>query len=109
MSCVEANATHTTQSSVVDFKDTAIEQQIDPELTQLEQNSSLKLEAIPIPSTNSTILSDVSTGVPRPYVPCKFRRNVFDSLHSLGHPSVRATQKLVTARYVWPDINKDVC
>ena len=50
----------------------------------------------------------MSTGVPRPYVPCKFRRNVFDSLHSLGHPSIRATQKLITERYVWPDINKDV-
>ena len=39
---------------------------------------------------------------------CNFRRNVLDSLHSLGHPSIRAAQKLVTACYVWPDVNKDV-
>ena len=108
LSRVETNAIHTTQPSAVDFKDIAIEQQTDPELSRLRQTSSLKLEAMPIPCTDSTILCDVSTGVPRPYVPCKFRRSVFDSLHSLGHPSIRATQKLVTARYVWPEINKDV-
>ena len=50
----------------------------------------------------------MSTGVPRPYVPHKFRRNVFDSLHSLGHPSIRETQKSITERYVCPDINKKV-
>jgi len=34
--------------------------------------------------------------------------SVFDSLHSLGHPIIRATHKLVTTCYVWPDVNKDV-
>ena len=43
-----------------------------------------------------------------PYVPSKFRRTVFDTLHSLAHLGVRATQKLLTTRYVWPSINKDV-
>jgi len=33
---------------------------------------------------------------------------VFDSLHGLSHPGIRATQKLITARYVWPGINTDV-
>ena len=108
LSRVETNAIHTTQTPAIDFKDIATEQQTDSELAQLRGTSSLKLEAVPIPCTDSTILCDVSTGVPRPYVPCKFRRNVFDSLHSLGHPSIRATQKLITERYVWPDINKDV-
>ena len=107
LSRVETNAIHTTQSSVVDFKDIAAEQQNDSELTELRKTS-LKLEPIPIPCTESTILCDMTTGVPRPYVPRKFRRHVFDSLHSLGHPSIRATQKLVTTRYVWPDVNKDV-
>ena len=46
--------------------------------------------------------------MPRPLVPKKFRRNVFDSLHSLSHPGIRATQKLITDRYVWPNINADV-
>ena len=50
----------------------------------------------------------MSTGTPRPYVPEPIRRVVFDTLHSLAHPGVRATQRLVTARYVWPGINADV-
>ena len=33
---------------------------------------------------------------------------VFDALHGLSHPGIRATQKLLTDRYVWPGINADV-
>ena len=33
---------------------------------------------------------------------------MFDSFHGLSHPGIRATQKLVTARFVWPGINTDV-
>ena len=32
----------------------------------------------------------------------------YDSLHSLPHPGIRATQKLITERFIWPNINKDV-
>ena len=45
---------------------------------------------------------------PRFYVPQPFCRAVFDALHYLSHPGIRATQCLVTARYVWPRINADV-
>ena len=51
----------------------------------------------------------MSTGKPRPFVPVKFQCSIFNSLHQMSHPSVRATQKLVAARYVWPGINFDVC
>lgn len=47
------------------------------------------------------------TGTPRPLVPQQYRRQVFEFLHSLSHPGIRATQKLITTRYVWPGINKD--
>ena len=30
------------------------------------------------------------------------------SLHGLSHPGIRATQKLITSRFVWPGINSDV-
>ena len=33
---------------------------------------------------------------------------VFDSLHSLAHPGVRATQQLITERFVCPGMNTDV-
>ena len=58
--------------------------------------------------SDATILCDVSTGISRPYVPVEFRRVIFDSLHCLSHPGIRATQCLITARYVWPGIKSDV-
>ena len=53
-------------------------------------------------------MCDISTGVLRPYIPQQFRHTVSDSLHSLSHPSICATQHLITSQYVWPNINKDV-
>ncbi len=59
-------------------------------------------------TADTTLLCDMSTGTPRPYVPQPFHRVVFDALHSLSHPGIRATQHLVTDRYVWPHINANV-
>ena len=92
----------------IDFDAIAIAQEDDDEIAQLKENSSLKLEQVPLPSSDKTILCDVSTGLPRPYIPPAFRRSVFDSLHNLSHPGIRATQKLCTDRFVWKSINKDV-
>ena len=93
----------------VNFQDIARAQRDDSELSLLQtSNTALKLQATPIPTCEDTIICDVSTGVPRPFIPTKFRRNIFNSLHSLSHPSIRATQRLVKARYVWPNINSDV-
>ena len=36
------------------------------------------------------------------------RRNIFDSFHNLSHLGIRATQRLITQRFVWPSINKDI-
>ena len=63
---------------------------------------------MPLPMSDSTIVCDVSTDVPRPYVPHTFRRAEFDSLHSLSHPGIQATQDSVTAQFKWPSINSDV-
>ena len=42
-------------------------------------------------------------------VPQSWRHAVFDSLHGLSHPGIRATQRLIAASYVWPQMNSDVC
>ena len=87
----------------------AAAQQSDPEISELQTStSSLQLQPLPLPTSDLTLMCDMSTGVPRPYVPQQFRQTVFDSLHSLSHPSIHATQHLITSRYVWPNINKDV-
>ena len=106
LSRIETNALH--QSSVIDFKVIAAAQQKDPDLPQLQSSTSIKLQPLPLPTSDLTLLCDMSTGVPRPYIPQQFRQAVFDSLHSLSHPSIRATQHLITSRYIWPNINKNV-
>lgn len=111
LSRIEANALHSDNSvlTTIDFNAIAAAQQQDTELQQLQSSpTSLKLQSVPVPTSNSTLVCDMSTGVPRPYVPSELRHAVFDALHSLSHPGVRATQRLITARYVWPKINSDI-
>ena len=93
----------------IDFSRMGAAQRNDPELSKLQSSStSLLLKDVALPMTDTTLICDMSTGTPHPFVPVDFRRSVFDSLHSLSHPGIRATQRLITTRYVWPDINKDV-
>ena len=96
-----------TPPPVMDFAELAAVQKDDPEIKQFQTpDSSLSLKALPISTSEGTILCDMSTG-PRPYVPSRFRRPIFNSLHSLSHPGVKATQRLITSRYVWPNIKAD--
>ena len=57
---------------------------------------------------NQLIWCDVSTGHNRPYLTAKFHGKVFSNLHSLGHPSHRATKPLIITRFVWHGMNIDI-
>jgi len=62
--------TLSSQTPVVDFKAMAAAQQEDPDIQKFRTNgSSLTLQPMPIPTSDVTILCDVSTGTPCPYVP----------------------------------------
>ncbi|KAK3792218.1 hypothetical protein RRG08_035975 [Elysia crispata] len=54
------------------------------------------------------LVCDVSTGRPRPIVPPDFRRTVFDVVHNLSHPGVKATVKMVSDKSVWHGMRKQV-
>ncbi|BHF78145.1 hypothetical protein SprV_0602125600 [Sparganum proliferum] len=73
-----------------------------------EDVSGLQLQELPLTTVNGTILCDVSTPSHRPFVPPSLRRKVFSSLHNLSHPGSRATDKLVSDRFVWPGMHKDL-
>ena len=77
----------------IDLAEIAHAQKNDTELTQLtESNSSLTLKEVPVPTADVTMVCDISTGTPRPYIPPQFRHRIFELLHSLSHPGIRATQ-----------------
>ena len=104
-------ASLSTQVAVIDLPALATAQTTDVELTTLRNEPSaspFKWQDHPVPTSDSTVVCDVSTGKPRPFVPHQFRRPIFDSLHNLSHPGISATQRLITDRYVWPNINSDV-
>ncbi|BHF62422.1 hypothetical protein SprV_0200540400 [Sparganum proliferum] len=73
-----------------------------------ESVSGLQLKDVPLTTGSGTILCDVSTPFHRPFVPDSMRRAVFQTLHGLSHPGIRASQKLLAERFVWPGMNKDV-
>ena len=105
LSRIELNALISGSPPVVDFKAMAAAQTTDQDTLSLQSSSSpLKVESMPLPMSDTTILCDTSTCVVRPIVPKDYRRVVFESLHNLSHPSIRATQRLVMAHYIWPGI-----
>ena len=110
LSRIETNAILSGQPPIVDFADIAKTQATDSQVRSLQSspNSSLVVEAVPLANSPHPLICDTSTGTQRPIVPLPWRRTVFDSLHGLSHPGIRATQKLITSRFVWPGINTDV-
>ena len=77
-------------------------------LTEETPQLSLSLTSIPLHNANQSIICDTSTGRPRPVVPPTFRFTVFRAIHSLSHPSIRATRKLIASRFVWPRMFADI-
>ena len=93
----------------IDYTALATAQLIDAELPAYRTAiSGLQLADVPFGPTGQTLLCDVSTGYPRPIVPAAWRRHVFDTLHNLAHPSVRATQTLVASKFIWHGLRKQV-
>ncbi|PIK35199.1 pol polyprotein [Apostichopus japonicus] len=105
---LEHISTSSIPTTVVDTDNIALTQTTDDELESLRKSSSLQFLDVPIPMTERTIACDISTGIPRPYIPQSYRRQVFDSVHSLAHPGTRATRTLIKKRYVWPSMNHDI-
>jgi hypothetical protein len=70
--------------------------------------SSSKLQITTQAVGEETLLGDVSTGVFRPLVPIQHREAVFHLLHSIHHPGVRATRRLIAARFCWPQMAKAI-
>lgn len=110
LSRIEVNTLLTHQPQPVDFTAMAEAQTSDPQIKALQTSPSspLVIESIPFDHSSHRLLCDTSTGSPRPLVPPEFRRTIFNSLHGLSHPGIRATQRLITSRFVWPSINTDV-
>jgi len=101
------NAIHGFRS--ISNTDLATAQTKDTELQTLltSQNHSLQLSKLAIDDVE--IYGD--TTLPnrfRPYIPSSLRRNIFLQYHNSSHPGIRRTRQLISSRYVWPNLHKDI-
>lgn len=97
-------------ANVIDFSALADAQAQDAELQKLrmDNTTSLKLQKLTFGTQRQEIYCDVSQNDIRPYVPLKFRQQVFDTFHGLSHPGGKSTCKLIGQRYVWQSMSKDI-
>ena len=86
-----------------DLTSLAEQQLTDPETADFKH----RLKAFPL-GDGLEIWRDHSTPHPRPCVPRASSRAVFDKLHGLSHPGQGASRRLITARYFWPEMNKQI-
>ena len=54
------------------------------------------------------LLGDVSRSTFRPWIPAALRHRVFNLHHDLAHPGAKASVRLLTQRFVWHNIKRDV-
>jgi transposase InsO family protein len=54
------------------------------------------------------ILVDTSSGVFRPLVPAAFLCPIFEAIHGLAHPGIRASRRLIASHLVWPGLASQV-
>ncbi len=94
----------------IDYEQLAIDQEEDAEIQSYKTTfTSLQCENIIIgPNSTRSVLCDTSTGVARPILPAKWRIRAFETVHNLSHPSIRTTVKLMSSKFVWSGLAKDV-
>ena len=94
----------------IDVEQIAREQVNDPVIKRLasSDNHSLQIQKVILPDSSIELLVDTSTGTTRVVVPQVLREKVFKSIHSLSHPGVRTSVKLISQRFVWEGMRKDI-
>ena len=54
------------------------------------------------------LLCDSSTGSLPPLVPLQIRHQIFNLLHDVAHSGVCASRRLISSKFVWPDLSRDL-
>ena len=93
----------------VNYHELAAAQNADPDVQAYRiAITNLKVTDVPFSNGSFSVLCNVSMGSARPIVPEAWRRRVFDTVHTLSHPRARITKRLISAKFVWHGLNKQV-
>ena len=103
-----SDAINSITSLGINFSEMARDQPLDTEFRRISRdpNSGLSFRKIPIGDFQLHV--DVSNGPARPFVPFSWRKQVFDSIHGLGHPGIERTRQMIRDKFVWPSLRADV-
>ena len=94
--------------SATDIHQLAAAQDADNDLLEfINSDNRCKLEQIRRHG-GPAVWCELSHTRPRPAVPESLRKDIFTELHSLSHPGVKATIKLIKSRYFWPNMSKHI-
>lgn len=95
--------------SSINYDELSHAQDIDNERYNIIKNKKLHFEYRSATYGNKKrIFCETTTGTARPYLPESFRFPVFKTIHNMSHPGVRTTRGLITQRFFWPSMNRDV-
>lgn len=101
------------EDEIIDYNAVHQSQSTDPELSSLlltkSVTNSLNLQKVCIQEAPIPLYCDISTGVPRPFIPKNHRSSIFRKIHGLSHPGRKATLELLQKRFVWPSMRRDCC
>ena len=92
----------------LDFKSISDAQKAHPDEMASYRFSTPSLLVSEIDYDDVTLLCDTSTGAKRPVIPTTCQKMVFNHYHSLSHASARPMQRILTSRYVWRGMKKDI-
>ena len=103
-----SDAINSITSLGINFADMARDQPLDTEFRRISRdpNSGLSFRKVPIGDFH--LFVDVSNGPARPFVPFTWRKQVFESIHGLGHPGIERTRQMIRDKFVWPSLRADV-
>lgn len=94
--------------STIDYNQLAQDQENDEELKSCMSNPSLKFAPITLPGIQRPIICETSTDNVRPYLPATYRIVAFKAQHELSHPGVRTTRRIMSTKFFWPSMNREV-
>ena len=89
-----------------DFSRIVILQKTCPSIQVMRELPSLSIVNVTLESGD--LICDSSTGSLRPLVPEVLRKPLFQALHNISHPGVRGSRRLISTRFVWPGLSRDV-
>ncbi|XP_066952492.1 uncharacterized protein [Macrobrachium rosenbergii] len=107
--CPQMSNPHQCIHLSLNYKQLAAKQQQDPELNICKTSlTSLQWHNVPLnDNTPTSILHDINTGCPHPWIPQALRHHVFDIIHGLARPLRLSTATLLKKHFIWHSTSKD--